>query len=88
MGGHPAPPPCPLDGVCLTPVPGSGGEDSAGICVSWTTHDRLLFDEGRWAVHSGIMHVMNTARSIGFICRPILRYWLWLTSHGPVSMVT
>ncbi len=51
----------PLGGVCLTPVPGSGGQDPAGICVSWTTHDRLLSDQGRCAAHSVIMHVMNTA---------------------------
>jgi hypothetical protein len=81
----------PLGGVCLTPLPGSGGEDPAGICVSWPTHDRLLFDEGRWAAHSVIMHVMNTAlgtvlRSLGWDALPFGDGGAWIIplrgAHG------
>ncbi|HUZ55469.1 MAG TPA: hypothetical protein VMU94_23430 [Streptosporangiaceae bacterium] len=71
-------------------MPGSGGEDLAGICVSWTTHDRLLSGEGRWAAHSVII-VMNTAlgtvlRSLGWDARPFGDGGAWIIplagAHG------
>lgn len=59
----------PLGGVCLTLIPAVRAENRAGVCVSWTAHNLLSFDDSRWATCSLIGQVMN--RALGTILRTI-----------------
>ena len=73
----------PLGGVCLTLVPPSRGDEPAGVCVSWTTHNLLLFDDHRWASHSLTVHVMNGAlgkilRTLGWDAEPFGTGGAWI----------
>jgi hypothetical protein len=51
-----------LGGVCLLPVaPGHDPDGRGGVVVSWTTHDLLSLDWGRWLAYHGNQDVMNGA---------------------------
>jgi hypothetical protein len=53
-----------LGGVCLLPVePGHDPDGKGGVVVSWTTHDLLSLDWGRWLAYHGTQDVMNGALS-------------------------
>jgi hypothetical protein len=50
-----------LGGVCLLPIPAESGTGRSGIAVSWTTHNLLLFDWGRYSTYCGTHQNMNAA---------------------------
>jgi hypothetical protein len=51
-----------LGGVCLLPVAPSHDPDGrGGVVVSWTTHNLLSLDWGRWMEYHGTQGVMNGA---------------------------
>jgi hypothetical protein len=53
-----------LGGVCLLPVArGHDPEGRGGVVVSWTTHDLLSLDWGRWREYQGVQGLMNGALS-------------------------
>jgi hypothetical protein len=53
-----------LGGVCLLPVAAGHDPDGrGGVVVSWTTHDLLSLDWGRWLAYRGTQDVMNGALS-------------------------
>jgi hypothetical protein len=53
-----------LGGVCLLPVAAGHDPDGrGGVVVSWTTHDLLSLDWGRWVAYRGTQDVMNNALS-------------------------
>lgn len=85
----------PLGGVCLTPVPDERGGSPAGISVSWTTHNVLLFDASRWATYSAVNKVMNSAlgtvlSALGYEPEPFGTGGAWivpLPGHQPAEGV-
>jgi hypothetical protein len=53
-----------LGGVCLVPVArGHDPDGRGGVVVSWTTHDLLSLDWGRWREYQGAHDAMNGALS-------------------------
>lgn len=53
-----------LGGVCLLPVArGHDPNGHGGVVVSWTTHDLLSLDWGRWREYQGAQGAMNAALS-------------------------
>jgi hypothetical protein len=53
-----------LGGVCLLPVAAGHDPDGrGGVVVSWTTHNLLSLDWGRWVAYHGTQDVMNGALS-------------------------
>jgi hypothetical protein len=53
-----------LGGVCLLPVAAGHDPDGrGGVVVSWTTHNLLSLDWGRWVEYHGTQEVMNGALS-------------------------
>ena len=53
-----------LGGVCLLPVaPGHDPDGRGGVVVSWTTHNLLSLDWGRWLAYHGTQDTMNGALS-------------------------
>jgi hypothetical protein len=75
-----------LGGVCLLPVarghdPGGRG----GVVVSWTTHDLLSLDWGRWSEYQGAHEVMNGA--LGQVL-DALGYQVWPFGLGGAWIVT
>ena len=53
-----------LGGVCLLPVAdGHDPNGRGGVVVSWTTHNLLSLDWGRWLAYHGTQNVMNRALS-------------------------
>jgi Protein of unknown function (DUF2637) len=65
--------------VCLLPVArGHDPDGRGGVVVSWTTHDLLSLDWGRWREHQGVQGLMNGALSevldaLGFEVSPFVR---------------
>jgi hypothetical protein len=49
-----------LGGVCLMAIAPTHGTDRAGIVVSWTCHNLLSLDWGRYDTYSDINAVMNS----------------------------
>jgi hypothetical protein len=48
--------------VCLLAVvPGHDPDGRGGVVVSWTTHDLLSLDWGRWLTYHSTQDVMNGA---------------------------
>jgi hypothetical protein len=75
-----------LGGVCVLPATGgSGPASSAGVVVSWTTHNLLSLDWDRWGECQGAGRVMNEALAevlevLGFEVQPF--------GQGGASLVT
>ncbi len=49
-----------LGGVCLLTVP-AGHDHDDGVVVSWTVHDLLSHDWGRYGTYQDVQQVMNNA---------------------------
>jgi hypothetical protein len=75
-----------LGGVCLLPVvPSHDPDGRGGIVVSWTTHNLLSLDWGRWAAYHGTQDVMNGALSevldlLGFQVSPFGVGGAWIVT--------
>jgi hypothetical protein len=75
-----------LGGVCLVPVAGGRDPDfPGGVVVSWTTHDLLSRDWGRWREHQGTQDAMNAALSgvldaLGFEVSPFGVGGAWIVA--------
>ena len=75
-----------LGGVCLLPVAPSHDPDSRrGVVVSWTTHNLLSRDWGRWVEYHGTQAVMNGALSevlhgLGFQVSPFGMGGAWIVT--------
>jgi hypothetical protein len=75
-----------LGGVCLLPVaPGHDPDGRGGVVVSWTTHDLLSLDWGRWLAYHGTQDVMNGALSevldgLGFQVSPFGIGGAWIVT--------
>ncbi len=75
-----------LGGVCLLPV--AAGHDPGGrggVVVSWTTHNLLSLDWGRWLAYHGTQNVMNRALSevldaLGFQVSPFGVGGAWIVT--------
>jgi hypothetical protein len=53
-----------LGGVCPLPVASGHDRDGrGGVVVSWTTHNLLSLDWGRWPAYHGTQDMMNAALS-------------------------
>ena len=81
-----------LGGVCLLPVAdGHDPDGRGGVVVSWTTHDLLPLDWGRWLAYHGTQDVMNGALSevlsgLGFQVSPFGVGGAWIvTGRKPVG---
>src|SRR5205823_8325208 len=75
-----------LGGVCLLPVaPGHDPDGRGGVVVSWTTHNLLSLDWGRWVEYQGTQAVMNGALSevlhgLGFQVSPFGVGGAWIVT--------
>jgi len=75
-----------LGGVCLLPVAAGHDPDGrGGVVVSWTTHDLLSLDWGRWLAYHGTQDVMNGALSevldgLGFQVSPFGVGGAWIVT--------
>lgn len=75
-----------LGGVCLLPVaPGHDPDGRGGVVVSWTTHNLLALDWGRWVAYHGTQDVMNGALSemldgLGFRVSPFGVGGAWIVT--------
>ena len=77
-----------LGGVCLLPVAAGHDHDGrGGVAVSWTMHNLLSLDWGRWVAYQGTRGVMNRALSevldaLGFQVSPFGVGGAWIvTGH-------
>lgn len=75
-----------IGGVCLLPVAAGHDPDGrAGVVVSWTTHNLLSLDWGRWLAYHGTQDVMNGALSevldvLGFQVAPFGVGGAWIVT--------
>jgi hypothetical protein len=75
-----------LGGVCLLPVAaGHDPDGQGGVVVSWTTHDLLSLDWGRWLAYHGTQDTMNGALSevldvLGFRVSPFGVGGAWIVT--------
>jgi hypothetical protein len=75
-----------LGGVCLLPVAAGHDPDGrGGVVVSWTTHNLLSLDWGRWLAYHGTQDVMNGALSevldgLGFQVAPFGVGGAWIVT--------
>jgi hypothetical protein len=75
-----------LGGVCLLPVArGHDPDGRGGVVVSWTTHDLLSLDWGRWREYQGAHDAMNAALSevldaLGFEVSPFGLGGAWIVT--------
>jgi hypothetical protein len=75
-----------LGGVCLVPVAAGHDPDGrGGVVVSWTTHNLLSLDWGRWLACHGTQNVMNGALSevldaLGFQVSPFGVGGAWIVT--------
>jgi hypothetical protein len=75
-----------LGGVCLLPVVARHGPDGrGGVVVSWTTHNLLSLDWGRWVACHRTQGVMNGALSevldgLGFQVSPFGVGGAWIVT--------
>jgi hypothetical protein len=75
-----------LGGVCLLPVAsGHDADGRGGVVVSWTTHNLLSLDWGRWLAYQGTQDVMNGALSevlggLGFQVSPFGVGGAWIVT--------
>jgi hypothetical protein len=75
-----------LGGVCLLPVaPGHDPDGRGGVVVSWTPHDLLSLDWGRWLADHCTQDVMNGALSevldgLGFQLSPFGVGGAWIVT--------
>jgi hypothetical protein len=75
-----------LGGVCLLPVaPGHDPDGTGGVVVSWTTHNLLSLDWGRWLAYHGTQDAMNGALSevldgLGFQVSPFGVGGAWIVT--------
>jgi hypothetical protein len=76
----------PLGGVCLLPVAvGHDPDGRGGVVVSWTAHDLLSLDWGRWLAYHGTQDVMNGALAevlggLGFQVSPFGAGGAWIVT--------
>lgn len=75
-----------LGGVCLLPVArGHDPDGRGGVVVSWTTHNLLSLDWGRWLAYHGTVDAMNGALSevldgLGFQVSPFGMGGAWIVT--------
>jgi len=75
-----------LGGVCLLPVArGHDPDGKGGVVVSWTTHNLLALDWGRWLAYHGTQDAMNGALSevldaLGFQVSPFGMGGAWIVT--------
>ena len=75
-----------LGGVCLLPVArGHDPDGRGGVVISWTTHNLLSLDWGRWREYQRVQGLMNGALSelldaLGFERRPFGLGGAWIVT--------
>jgi len=74
-----------LGGVCVLAVPAESGTGHGGIAVSWTVHNPLLLDWGRYGIYAGTQQATNTAlggvlRTFGYMVTSFGSGGAWLVT--------
>jgi len=71
--------------VCVLAVPAESATGHGGIAVSWTVHNLLRLDWGRYGTYTGAQQAMNTAlggvrRAFGYAVAPSGSGGAWLAT--------